>query len=219
MQNPWNFLPLHPPYVLASDMEVLKRFNATASTRHRYDLSLFPEPYFGSPNAPVVILNLNPGWSSDDAAAHAHPIFAAMTRRSLRHELAPYPFLHLQPKSYTPGSKWWNQRTRELASDVGFEPTARLIACIQYFPYHSPEYSPSTPRLPSQEYNFHLVRKAIQQKAEIVVLRSVNLWFAAVPELACYTRIHRGANPRAAYISRGNLKSSYEKIVERIRSA
>lgn len=219
MQNPWLALPKCPPYVLPSDAHLLERFNATASSRHSYDLTLLPEPYFGSTTAPVVVLNLNPGWSPDDATVHSDPTFATMARRSLEHTLAPYPFLHLQPNSNTPGARWWRQRTRELASDAGFDKAARRLACIQLVPYHSPEYSGSTPRLPSQEYSFHLVRQAMVREAEIVIMRSVNLWIAAVPELANYSRVHRGSNPRAPFVSRGNLKSSYNIVLERVRGA
>ena len=219
MRNPWSALPKNPPYVLASDIALIERFNATASAKHRYDISLFPEPFFGSLNAPVVVLNLNPGWSPEDAAVHADPTFAAMSRRSLEHTLNPYPFLHLQPDGNTPGGQWWRQRTRELASDVGFQLAARQLACIQFVPYHSSEYAGSSPRLPSQDYSFFLVRQAMARGAEIVVMRSVNLWLAAVPELATYNRLHRGSNPRAPFISRGNLKSSYNVIAERMRSA
>lgn len=218
MRNPWTALPKNPPYVLASDVALLEGFNATASARHRYDLSLFPEPFFGSATAPVVVLNLNPGWSPEDAAVHADPIFAAMSRRSLEHTLDPYPFLHLQPDSNTPGATWWRQRTRELASDVGFDQAARQLACVQLVPYHSSEYAGSSPRLPSQEYSFQLVRQAMLRGAEVVIMRSANLWFAAVPELANYSRVHRGSNPRAPFVSRGNLKSSYI-VLERVRSA
>ena len=219
MQNPWTALPKNLPYVLASDIALLDRFNATVSTKHRYDTTLFPEPFFGSLSAPVVVLNLNPGWSPEDAAVHADPAFAAMSRRSLEHTLNPYPFLHLQPDGNTPGGRWWRQRTREIASDVGFQVAARQLSCIQFVPYHSSEYAGSSPRLPSQDYSFYLVRQAMARGAEILVMRSVNLWLAAVPELASYNRLHQGSNPRAPFISRGNLKSSYNVVVERMRSA
>lgn len=217
MRNPWTELPLQPPYVLESDRLMLQGFNAGAAERHRFDLSLFPEPYFGSIAAPVVILNLNPGKSPDDAAVHADPTFAAMTHRSLNHELEPYPFLHLQPDANTPGSKWWGQRTRELVSDVGFTQVARQLGCVQYYPYHSSEYTKSTPEVPSQQYGFFLVRQAIERGAEIIIMRSIKKWLAAVPELAYYNKVHYGVNPRAPFISKGNLRSSYNKIVERIR--
>lgn len=217
MQNPWLTLPHAKPYVLASDASLLQSFNASAAEQHRYDLSLFPEPFFGSPSAPVVVLNLNPGWSPDDTSIHAEHEFAAMSRSALTHSLGPYPFLHLQPTGLTPGSKWWRQRTRELISDVGFESVARRLGCVQFAPYHSRQYAPASPRLPSQEYSFGLVRQAMDRGAEVVIMRSVNLWFRAVPELASYNRLHRGANPRAPFLSRGNLKSSYQVIAQRLK--
>ena len=219
MQNPWTALPQIGPYVLASDAPFLHAFNARAAEKHRYDTSLFPEPFFGSLEAPVVVLNLNPGWSPDDAAVHAQPTFAAMSRSSLAHQLKPYPFLHLQPTGDTPGGRWWRQRTRELASDVGFDWVAHRIACIQFAPYHSSEYHVGSPLLPSQEYNFFLVRQAMARGAEVVVMRSINLWLSVVPELASYNRLHRGSNPRAPFLSRGNLKAAYNTVAGRLRSA
>lgn len=220
MQNPWLALPKCAPYVLASDKPLLEQFNATASAKHRYDTTLFPEPFFGSLNASVVVLNLNPGWSPDDAAVHAEPLFAAMSRQSLEHNLKPHPFLHLQcDDRNTPGGRWWMQRTRELIDELGLQTVANQLACIEFMPYHSCRYAVSSPRLPSQEYNFHLVRQAISRGADIVVMRSIKLWLDAVPDLKKYTRLHRGSNPRAPFLSRGNLKSSYDIILERMRSA
>jgi len=219
MQNPWTQLPQVSPYVLASDAALLQAFNARAAGKHHYDTSLFPEPFFGSLNAPVVVLTLNPGWSPDDAAVHAQPRFAAMSRSSLAHQLEPYPFLHLQRTAETPGGKWWHQRTRELASDVSFDILAHRLACIQFAPYHSSEYHAGSPLFPSQQYSFFLVRQAMAREAEIVVMRSVNLWLSVVPELAGYKRLHRGSNPRAPFLSRGNLKSAYNVVLGRLRSA
>jgi hypothetical protein len=215
--NPWLRLPSLKPFVLESDANLLQRFNETASEKHKYDLSLFPEPFFGSLTAPVVILALNPGLSTQDAATHALPWFAEQALSSLAHALAPYPFLHLQPITKTPGGNWWAQRTRQLVCDLGFEVVSTRIACVQYMPYHSQEYSARTPLLPSQQYGFFLVRQAIARGAEIVVLRSLRLWMMAVPELASYERVHIGRNPRAPYITKGNMKSAYEHIAERLR--
>ena len=217
MQNPWLALPETGPLVLSLDRKELEAFNATSAQKYKYDLSLFPEPFFGSSDAPVVVLNLNPGWSAGDAAVHAMPDFAAMSRRSLRHDLAPYPFLHLQPNYTTPGGAWWQRRAQELIADVGFNQVARSLACIQLVAYHSEEYSPATPALASQKYSFWLVREAMARRAEIVVMRAVRLWMVAVPELSHYDRLHVGANPRAAYLSRGNLKASYEVVARRMR--
>lgn len=216
--NPWLQLPGAPPFVLAEDASLIRAFNKKAAPAYQYDLSLYPEPYFGSPTAPVVVLNLNPGWSPEDAATHARPDFAAMARDNLACTLAPYPFLHLQPTASTPGARWWHQRVRQLVADVGFDKVARGLACIQFNPYHSLKYASASPQLPSQQYSFTLVRGAMSRGAEIIVMRSRALWETAVPELATYRHIHRASNPRSPYLSPGNLKSSYDRIVERLRS-
>jgi hypothetical protein len=218
MQNPWIKLPSSAPYVLPSDMSLLQAFNTTVSVKHQYDLSLFPEPFFGKASASVVVLTLNPGWSPNDAGTHAQPAFALQSRHSLNRQLAPYPFLHLQPNSNTPGSVWWRSRARELIDEVGFDAAAKGISCVQLMPYHSPEYSTRSPRLPSQIYSFNLVRSAIQRGAEIVIMRSRALWYSAIPELRDYTHLHIAKNPRAPYLSRGNLGSSFTVISARLRS-
>jgi len=215
--NPWLALPQKEPFVLAMDAPLIQAFNAKAQPRHRYDLSLYPEPYFGLHTASVVVLNLNPGWHPQDATVHAQAEFAAMSRSSLRHNLRPHPFLHLQPLAMTPGGRWWHQRVRRLAAEVGFEAVAHRLACVQFTPYHSEEFTSNSPVLPSQQYSFGLVWDAIARGAEIVVMRSWNLWSAAIPELAAYERTHRGSNPRSPYLSPGNLKSSYGRIVESLR--
>lgn len=225
MQNPWVELPKAAPYVLAADAPLLQAFNLRVmanrksedKNKYTYDTSLLPEPYFGSLSAPVVVLNLNPGWSPDDGAVHAQAAFASMCRRSLAHELQPYPFLHLQPERTTPGGEWWQRRTSELASEVGWEVVAKNLACIQFMPYHSEKYSTASPRLPSQEYSLDLVRRAMARGAEIVVMRAARLWMSAVPELGNYGRLHRAANPRGPFLSRGNLKCSYDVIRGRLQ--
>lgn len=220
MQNPWLALPEIAPLVLPADAALLDAFNKKAAAEYRYDFSLFPEPYFGSRTASVVVLNLNPGWSKEDAAVHAQPEFAAMARASLAHALKPHPFLHLQPVAETPGGVWWHRRVRRLREDVGcFDAVAQGLGCIQYMPYHSQRYRSSKRfKLPSQQYSFALVREAITRKAEIVILRSSRLWLAAVPELADYRHCHYGANPRAPYLSPGNLAEAYPVIVQRLQA-
>jgi hypothetical protein len=219
VDNPWIALPQRPPYALECDSKLISAFNASANCKYKFDLSLLPEPFFGSPSANVVVLNLNPGWSPLDAEIHSRSDFCDMARRSLAHQLHPYPFLHLQPNGNTPGNRWWSQRTRHLAKEIGFEVVASGLACIEYVGYHSKEYSPTSPRLPSQEYGFNLVRQAMARKAEIIVMRALRVWVSAIPELATYQRLHHGSNPRSPYLSPGNLKGSYSAVAQGLRNA
>jgi hypothetical protein len=53
--NPWQELPHSPPYVLPDDRAPVAAFNLKSTETTKCDLNLFPEPFFGRPDAPVVI--------------------------------------------------------------------------------------------------------------------------------------------------------------------
>ena len=214
--NPWPSLPSAPPYVLPSDAPAIAAFNDRASPDKRYDLSLFPEPFFGSPSAPVLLLALNPGRSPNDAETHARSWFGEQSRRSLAHALTPYPFQHQQPGSSTPGALWWQRIASALIARLGFDAVAKHLSCVQYFPYHSPAFGSAKLVVPSQQYAFHLVSAAARRGAEIVVMRSWRLWSAAVPELVSYSRIHFVRNPRNPSLSPKNLSNGFNAVVARI---
>lgn len=214
--NPWTSLPSAPPYVLPRDAPAIAAFNERASPDKRYDLSLFPEPFFGSISAPVLLLGLNPGWSPKDATTHAQPWFAERSRSSLAHALSPYPFLHLQPGSSTPGALWWERIASALIARLGFDTVAKHISCVEYFPYHSPTFGSAKLAVPSQQYSFDLVRSAARRGAEIVVMRSWRLWSAAIPELSAYPRMHFVRNPRNPSLSSKNLANGFNAIVARL---
>lgn len=61
MVNPWISLPASALFVLSRDAEAIEAFNAGASESHAIHLEVIPEPFIGLPDAPVVLLNLNPG--------------------------------------------------------------------------------------------------------------------------------------------------------------
>jgi len=214
--NPWRHLPASPPYLLPEDLDMVTAFNARTTEKTRYDLALFPEPFFGRPDAPVVVLALNPGWHETDVQLHSNPDFASKARRSLTHTLELYPFLHLQPGAQTLGARYWNRKTRQLIETVGFDAVAKNLLCIQYFPYHSREYKPSAVSAPSQRYSFGLLRAAIGRQAEVVVMRSRRLWCLAVPELDSYAHLHVVRNPRNPALSPRNLgEDSFRALLAR----
>jgi len=71
MQNPWEHLRQTPHFVLDMD----KPFTAWHDQNKgqfdpakRIHLELLPEPFLGRHEAPVTLLNLNPGFSPDDQA-------------------------------------------------------------------------------------------------------------------------------------------------------
>ena len=50
--------------MLREDADEIERFNAKARYDHAFHLDLIPEPFIGNPAAPVVLLNLNPGFGT-----------------------------------------------------------------------------------------------------------------------------------------------------------
>ncbi len=114
-----------------------------------------------------------------------------------------------------PGCKWWHDILKGLfKNDKEKEKVSNSVFCIEYFPYHSK--NAPTLKVESQKYNFYLVKKAIERKALIVIIRHEKQWLAAVPQLEEHTYI-RPINSQCGYISKGNLKGSdFNKILDRI---
>jgi hypothetical protein len=68
MLNPWLELPPMSPYVLEIDRNAVKQYNAKVAGEKKINFGLIPEPFIGNPEtATVILLNLNPGDSPEDA--------------------------------------------------------------------------------------------------------------------------------------------------------
>jgi hypothetical protein len=214
--NPWARLPDEAPFLLPEDRHAIEEFNLGAKTEHKIDTGLLPEPFVGRPDAPVVLLGLNPGWSEEDAAWHENPEFARLLRANLAHESLTYPFYLLDPSQSSPGGAWWSQRLRPLIEEVGLETVARDILCVEFFPYHSHKYS-QAPRLPSQDYTLSLVQAAIDRNAVVVMLRSVRRWTEAVPALANYDRRFILQSAQNVTISLRNCPLGFREITREFK--
>ena len=78
--NPWQRLPLDAPFVLPEDHAAIANFNASAPGEKFVHLEVLPEPFLGRPDAPVVVLGLNPGFKDTDLVQHRDPAFAIRSR-------------------------------------------------------------------------------------------------------------------------------------------
>src|SRR5258708_3351539 len=103
VKNPWKALPAEPPYVLSDDAVDLEAFSQSASDDMHIHTELLPEPFLGRPDASVVLLNLNPGFSPDDPATHLRREFILESRRNLAHDGSEFPFFFLHPQLGAPG--------------------------------------------------------------------------------------------------------------------
>ena len=217
-RNPWIDLPASPPYVLDADRELIERFNATAKPEHFVHFEHHPEPFLGRPDAPVVVLGLNPGYRAECDRWHSDPSFAARSRANLVHGELDYPFYLLDPREPAPGHRYWRQKLGDLIYETTLKDAARSVLCVEYFPYHSRRFAHELIRVPSQAYSFELVRAAVRRGAWIVRMRSERLWRDAVPELAHYPRLLRTRSVQNPTISQRNLDAGFADVVHAIRT-
>lgn len=219
MENPWSRLPASPPYVLAEDADAIDRINVSARSELRIHTELLPEPFLGRPDAPVVLLGLNPGFNPRDLEHHQDKTFARASRRNLVHAHEEYPFYLLDPALVrSPGHGWWSKRLRHLIELIGLEAVARSLLCVEFFPYHSDKFGSRTTRVKSQTYGFFLVQEALRRGALVVAMRSLRLWATAVPGLAQYGRLVRLRNVQSPWVSPKNCPDGFDAIVAAIRS-
>jgi len=220
--NPWAEIEIGvPPYYHSADRLLLERHNRRVDEKHRLPLDVYPEPYIGDPKAPVLLLNLNPGYDASSPKFHAVRAVAELCVRNLRHEWESYPFYPLNPVYLqNGGSLWWSLSLRAWTEEFGIERVSRGFFVIEYFPYASPRYRALGEALPSQRYAFALARAKVRAGCVVIIMRQAENWIRTVPELRA------GAftvnNPQSKSLSpsgpgrAGNLSAS---AVKRVREA
>lgn len=218
IENPWARLPAGQPFVLSEDRQALESFNRTAPPHLQLRLEHLPEPFLGRPDAPVVLLGLNPGYDERDDHWHNLPEFAARSRANMVHGPLDYPFYLLDPAHPTPGHDWWRKKLRALIERTSLMAVARNVLCVEFFPYHSLSYGHDGLRVPSQYYSFDLVRRAMARGAVLVRMRAEARWFRAVPQLASYERLRRCTSVQNPTISHRSLPDGFEEIVGLVRA-
>jgi hypothetical protein len=221
MNNPWLDLPKQAPFTLPCDDEVLN------SPKYKLDglrFDAFPEPYSGNINtAKVVCLLLNPGFEEADVTTNFNnPYWVNEIRANLEHKTES-PFLYLSPKvQETGGYRWWTARLKPLENaGVTRDELAQGLMMVEFFPYHSVSYKHNKQYIPSQQYQFHLVREAIRLGKTIIIMRAKEKWFTAVPELTDYSYLEL-SSPQNVSISKVNLDNkngagTFDKIVATLK--
>ena len=168
---------------------------------------LLPEPFPGRPEAPVILLNLNPGFNVEDIEVHQNRAFAEAARRTMLHDIQPYPVYLLDPRFRdASGARWWRTYLAQLLELYGGHRIANTVACVVYFPYHSEQFNFPT-LLPSQRYSIELVRVAMTRAAVIAVLRAWSWWRDVLPELATYPHAFRLRNSQRVWVTEGNCRT------------
>lgn len=230
-ENPWTELRLSGgPYVPEQDRCAVQEFNKeTEDEDKKIHLELWPEPYLGDPDAPVVLLNANPGYDELDLLAHKKPAFAQKARQNLLHGLnkTDYPFYLLDPDlTFAPGFWWWRKTLKDLIDHDKSKPieerlkiVAKRVFCVEYFPYHSKNYGwpdGKKYKLKSQQYSVDLVHDAIKRKALILILRKKKRWLAAVEGLENYPHCYTATAARNAQVTNNNFHDGFREAQKKI---
>lgn len=212
--NPWADLPLHPPFVLAADSASIERSNRTATERYRIRLECLPEPFIGSPEGRLVLLNLTPGFSEADPEVHAREEVRSLIRSNLVHETNA--FYYFGPAfDGTPGGVWWRRRLNPLVEAVGQGAVAAGTLVVELFAYHSVGWKSC--RVPSQLYGAELVRQALHRDAVVVAMRALRHWRELVPELGVHAQLFTLNSAQNVTVSRRNCPSGWVSIVNALR--
>jgi len=108
---------------------------------------------------------------------------------------------------------------------------SEYVALAEYFPYHSTQYDSKldksfnnkTSYLPTQQFLFNLISKRIVDKDDsvtIIITRSYNKWYEAIPQLKEYKNCYETSNPSNPSLKPENLlkvkRYSAKKEVEKV---
>ena len=216
--NPWTGLPPQPPFLLAEDTDVVKAHNSRRKEIHQFRLDTLPEPFMGSLDAPVVLLNLNPGFHPSDLINYAPEPRAAMMRQSLTHELPADQAFYFLTEDFegTGGWGWWYKKLKPLIKEVGLDRVRQGVQVIEYVPYKSQRFHGFKGRMPSQTYSFHLAQQAVERGASVVAMRRSKDWMSVVPGFA-EREPHVLNSVQNVTISPGNCPTGFGELVEKLR--
>jgi len=237
VDNLWRQLPYTPPYVLPVDEDLIADFNDRRSpqadvrirTEHR------PDPFIGPLDAPILILGLNPRYTSyNDAYQEEHAHLAHVYRQNLMHAALEYPFYPLDPDlEGSPIHTYWvtgyhngNGRVAAALGQViracqpdGQYRVAQNILAVELGAYPSEHWSANYPTLPSQAYSNLLLQQAMDRHALIVIRNTgstTNGWLDRFPKLKTYDRRYR-FNSQNPSISARNC-NGFDEIVDIIKT-
>jgi hypothetical protein len=210
-QNPWFLLPKSGiDLILQMDQRAVSDHNYKSNDQHRFHLEFVPEPFIGYRDAPVVALNANPGYNPLEVEIHNNPNVRKLMLDNLIHN---YPGFYYLSKDLdlSTGAAWWRKKLRKLIEDTSNDLVSKNLLVVESMAYHSKSFK--YVKLPSQQYNCHLLKMAIERKALVIIMRSKNVWFDLVPALRFYKNVIVMSNPQSTYFSPGNLPR-YDDVVE-----
>lgn len=241
MTNPWLELKCDSQsnyFIHPVEAKIIDAFNESLKKEHsesyKIHTEIFPAPFMGNVfDSKVLLLTLNPGFDENEEEKDFYGKYREWFLKELTHSNRFECPLYCLDEEYATCSDYWKKRLNTLVKhfgDEGKEIVGKKLSKIQFFPYVSKKFKavphkfiekelgPGKKYLPTQEYNFYLVRDAIKREAVIIITRSENLWLKAVPELKGYPNLLYTKNARQPYITENNLIGGYDKIISALTS-
>ncbi len=222
MENPWlEIVDTFDKgiYILPGDQDVIDDFNKLVHDEYKIHTDVFPAPFMGDVGgSPIVLLTLNPGFDKEEFNKGYYNRYAHFWKKELQHKPSVDDLrLFCLEKEYCESSNYWEKKLNPLIAISSVEKVVNSVSVIQFFPYHSIKYKDfpvriSKKKLKSQLYNFHLVKKAIEREAIIIILRSRKKWMNAIPELVNYEKCYSTSSYLNPILSENNLKSCFELL-------
>ena len=224
MQNPWqDFDRFGSSAIHSMDEAVVAKFNASLEKRKNgdvYSLSVSrePQPYFGDPGAPVLLLYANPVINPERDHEEVTEEYSLLLDKARKHEDIGQNFLYLN-SAYQGrfGYEWWQATLKNVIEDVGLAAIHQNVFSVELFAYASLKFEAPRERIPTQEYTRWLVKRAMGNHAAIMLGRAKSEWLQLIPELQDYKYLFQLKNPQQKRISPGNtLPGVYEHLISRI---
>jgi hypothetical protein len=224
LKNPWQDFDRHGSSAIhALDEAVVAKFNASIEKRkngHLYSLSneREPQPYFGNPEAPVLLLYANPVINPERDHEEATEEYSLLLDKARKHEDIKDSFLYLN-SAYEGrfGYEWWQSTLKNVIEDVGLAAIHQNVFSVELFAYASLKFQAPKELIPTQEYTRWLVKRAISNHATIMLGRAKAEWIQLVPDLQGYINVFQLKNPQQKRISAGNTQPGvYDHLISRI---
>jgi hypothetical protein len=199
--NPWASLT-DQSYVFPDDLALIEGHNKRyRGSDFEIKLGVMPEPFIGSPDAKIWLLNLNPGFEENDLL-HG-PDVIKMQMRAATLQSPKFEYLDSRYE-VTGGHRWWSRYLGPTIRTHGLETVMTSFFCVEYFPYHSRRYRALPQKLPSQAFTSALVKHGCAKQKHFIIMRQKEAWLSLVPELANAHTVEL-RNRRNVWISANNM--------------
>lgn len=233
MENPWkkfmNKLD-NDNLVLEEEKLIISEFNLTAKEEYKIHTNIAPAPFMGNfENAEIVILMLNPGFDEKEEERYFYSKYKNYWINEIQRKKSSKYSLFCLEEEYCQYSDYWLKKLTPLIDVSSREKVSEKICKIQFFPYHSKKYKKIPVKLlkkfnfnkflPSQLYNFKIVRNAMERNAIIIIPRAKKQWFEAINGLSEYSNLYFTNSYQNIILSEKNLgKMTFEIIKEKLNS-